>query len=235
MKKKYLLCIVSIMIIAMSFVLIREKTLKKNLEIVTKAYEKLIESRGEVEYVKFTKDDGSYEEYYKDSKTEVEQRDEYNKNNELQAREIFYKNEGKIVSICNENDKFEGSTTILSPQIARENKNLEKISLMENMSNQYTTKYLKDKFKKVKNEDSSVAEYNSKTAKIYIDKNNDAIFKVESIHPSGKSEIIEYSKLKKGEKDLFRIDAKNNSNIDLSNVKLKEYIQEDIDYKNSKG
>lgn len=235
MKKKYLLCIVSTMIIVTSFVLIREKTLKKNLEIVTKAYEKLIELRGEVEYVKVTKDDESYEEYYKDSETEIKQRDEYNKNNELQVREIFYKNEGKIINIFNENGKFEGSTTILSPKIAKENKDLENISLMEDMSNQYITKYLKDKFKKVKNKDSSVVEYNSKTARIYIDKNNNAIFKVESIHPSGKSEIIEYSKLKKGEKDLFRIDAKNNSNIDLSNVKLKEHIQEDIGYENAKG
>ncbi|WP_042272660.1 hypothetical protein [Faecalimicrobium dakarense] len=235
MKKKYLLYIVSTIVIVTSLVLIREKTLKNNLETVTKAYEKLIDSRGDVEYVKVTKNDGSYEEYYKDSETAIEQRDEYNKNNELKVREIFHKNEGKMSSIYNENGKFEGSTTILSPQIAKENKELENISLMESMSNQYTTKYLKDKFKKVKNEDSSVTEYKSKTAKIYINKDTDTITKVESIHPSGKSEVIEYKKLKKGEKDLFRIDAKNNSNIDLSNVKLKEYMQEDINYENVKG
>jgi hypothetical protein len=140
-----------------------------------------------------------------------------------------------MTSIGNDNGKFEGSTTILSSQIAKENKKLENISLMEIMSNQYTTRYLKDKFEKVKNKDSSVIEYKSKTAKIYINKDTDTITKVESIHPSGKSEVIEYAKLKKGEKDLFKVDAKNNSNIDLSNLKLEEYIQEDIEYENAKG
>lgn len=235
MKKKYLLWIVSTMVIVMSITLIRGNVLKKNLETVTKAHEKLTDPRGDVEYVKVTKNDGSYEEYYKDSETEIEQRDEYNKNNELQVRAIFYKNEGKMTSIGNDNGKFEGSTTILSSQIAKENKKLENISLMETVSNQYTTRYLKDKFKKVKNEDSSVIEYKSKTAKIYINKDTDTITKVESIHPSGKSEVIEYAKLKKGEKDLFKIDAKNNSNIDLSNIKLEEHIQEDIKYENAKG
>lgn len=235
MKKKYLLCIGATIVIAISVVLIKEKILEKNREIVRNAHEKLMYPRGEVEYVKVTKEDGSYEEYYKDTETKIEQTDKYNENNELDIREIFYMNEGKISSVYNENGKYEGSTQIQAPQIAKENKSLANISLMNMMSGTYITKYLSDDFKKVKNEDSSFDEYVSKTVKIYIDKNTETIAKVISIHPTRESEVIEFKKLKKGEKELFKIDSPNNSNVDLSNIKLKVHIQEDINYEDAKG
>lgn len=237
MQKKYIVYIVtSIIILALLIIGNQKDNPKKNLEVINSAYETLINPIAEIEYVRLTSEDGSYEEIYQDSQTGITQTDRYDKNNDLQFRNIFDKDGGKSTIISKENGKYEGSIENLAPEIVKENKELPVLPLIELMHNNTGSKYLRGEFKLNKSSSINSFVYESKYAKVYIDKESKIITKIENIDHNGKTKSIEYAKLKKGEKDLFNINSKNNSNIDLSNVKLKEYTQEfDGDITNAVG
>lgn len=223
------------------------KTVVQYNEQVKSSFERLLDSKG-VDFVKVTFDNGQWIEMYRDTDNLYERVDYYNSDGAFISR-ILTTDGGKSIiniGIDSVGTNFEGTpvaTRLIQPEdIATQNSELLKVSIIDSYFTTDVTNGLELDWKLAKSKDKELNKYTSKNGNIYIDKATKELVKREVIINGQAHETIEYDKIKAENKEalnsIFNVEAplsseKARKNIDLKNIEVKDFnVKDDVFYSN---
>jgi hypothetical protein len=184
-------------------------------------YDNLDNDSNNIEYIKMSYNDGSYEEHWRDKANTMERTDRYDENGNFVNRILVLDNGTKVINVGLENGKFEIYSWKMPEKIAKENNINLKGSILREVKDSLKTKTwtIEDKNrtktssvvqKLLSNNGNNIERYSSGDTDIYIEKNNNKIKCMEVYENDSLKRVEEYDTFKDTSKDLFKINNKIN-------------------------
>lgn len=199
-----------------------KNTEEDNTKEIKEAYENLLSSEKEYEYVKTINKNGSYTESYRDISSNVDRTDSYDENDKFESRNILDSNTRLLTSVFkDENGKWIGYKEVLSDSVMKENTKFFNTSIIDNICKEYIALMLDNNYISREKVDELITYSDNNNNIIYVNPKTSMITKVE-FKENDNIVGYEFEILDKLKEEDLNISAKNKENIDLSKTKIED-------------